>query len=313
MKVTAVVVTYNRSALLRECLEALMAQSRIVDEIVVVDNHSTDDTAQMLQHDFSAPSVRVYRLRSNYGGAGGFYFGMRKAFEQGADYVWAMDDDCICAPSALEHLLHGFALEPQASFMASKVIGPDGEPMNVPSVSRRATANGYPFWYRHLEEGMVEICDATLVSLLFRRGAVERCGLPHYQFFIWGDDYEYTTRLTRSCAPAFFVGKSLVTHKRWGAKALDFRTDNNPRTIALSPYFYRNMLANLHEYGGLSAVPKFMLRMLSDAVNIAFHQSHKAAKIGALCKGLWGYISGSYCRAAYRNRMMNINDTIDWE
>jgi glycosyltransferase involved in cell wall biosynthesis len=48
-RVCAVVVTYNRPALLRECLLALQEQTRTVDEILVVDNASTDDTRAMLK------------------------------------------------------------------------------------------------------------------------------------------------------------------------------------------------------------------------------------------------------------------------
>src|SRR6266508_948798 len=58
--VAAVVVTFNRAELLRCALTALAAQSRPVDEIVVVDNASSDGTAQMLAADF--PAVRHLRL-----------------------------------------------------------------------------------------------------------------------------------------------------------------------------------------------------------------------------------------------------------
>lgn len=311
--IVAVVVTYNRAALLRECLEALLAQTHTVDTIVVVDNHSTDTTQQMLLHSFQLPQIKVFRMRENLGGAGGFFFGMQKAYQLGADYIWAMDDDSICSQSALAELLAAFALEPQASFMASKVVGENGEPMNVPSLSKRKTDNGYAFWYKHLEHGMVEIADATLVSLLFQRNALEKCGLPHYPFFIWGDDMEYTTRLTRHCAPAFFVGRSLVVHKRFGAKALNFRTETNPRTIYLSRYFYRNMLANLAAYGSGSSVPKFLLRMFSDGLNTLFCQKMKWPKLASIHCGFWGFVFGTYGRRAYKKRMLNLSERAEWE
>ncbi len=308
MKISAVVVTFNRVNLLCECLDALLNQSVELDEIVLVDNCSTDTTHEVVSNRYAGTKVKYHLLRENYGGAGGFFFGIKQAYANGADWIWAMDDDTIATPTALAELLAARELlsDANVSFLASKVLGENGEPMNVPSISKRPHANGYPFWYKHLEQGMVEIADATLVSLLFNRKAVEACGLPYKEFFIWGDDYEYTTRLTRSFGPAFFVGKSIAIHKRNGAKALNFKTEENERTIRMSKYFYRNMLINLQTYGDFSSVAKFLLRMVSDAFNILFHQKKKYMKIAAIIKGFGGYVFGSYGRTAYKNRHKNL-------
>ena len=67
-RVCAVVVTYNRKNLLREGLQNLLRQSRPLDAIVVIDNKSTDDTAQMLASEF--PQIPVVHLPENLGGSG---------------------------------------------------------------------------------------------------------------------------------------------------------------------------------------------------------------------------------------------------
>ncbi len=305
MRISAVVVTYNRSALLAECLGALTKQTAELSEIVVVDNHSTDDTQDVLRTQF-AQSVQTYRLKQNYGGAGGFYFGIKQAYLRGADLIWAMDDDTIPQPDALENLLKAADIVGAGnySFLASKVLGEHGEPMNVPSISRRNTKNGYPFWYEHLEQGVVEIADATLVSLLFRREAVAAMGAPYKAFIPWRADYENNTRLPRFFAPALFVGSSLVIHKRKGAKALNFRTEDNIRTIRLSKYFYRNMLINLNVYGDWTSSAKFTLHLLSDALNVLLHQRRKWLKLKSIFVGVMLYLfcfSGSKFCARFRN------------
>ena len=106
-RVCAVIVTYNRKALLKECLEAVLAQTRPPDHVLVVDNASTDGTAEMLREEF--PQVEVLRLPENQGGAGGFHEGMKRAYEEGFDWLWLMDDDTIPRPEALEALLERFA------------------------------------------------------------------------------------------------------------------------------------------------------------------------------------------------------------
>jgi GT2 family glycosyltransferase len=100
--VWAVVVTYNRRALLEQCLDALRAQTRPPDRILVVDNASTDGTAEWVR---GQDDVVALLLDENVGGAGGFHAGMRLAHAGGADWLWLMDDDTIPRPDALERLL----------------------------------------------------------------------------------------------------------------------------------------------------------------------------------------------------------------
>ena len=89
-----VIVTYNRSALLRECLEAVESQTLPFDRIVVVDNASTDED----------PRYVIRREKENIGGSGGFAHGVREAYETGARWVTIIDDDAILTENFLEKL-----------------------------------------------------------------------------------------------------------------------------------------------------------------------------------------------------------------
>ena len=79
-RVCAVVVTYNRRVLLRECLLSLESQTRRPDAILVVDNCSTDATEAMLAEEFG--HLSHLRLPVNGGGAGGFHEGMKWAYHR---------------------------------------------------------------------------------------------------------------------------------------------------------------------------------------------------------------------------------------
>src|SRR3954453_22106735 len=90
-RVDAVVVTYNRKALLVECLRALLAQTSPLAAIHVVDNASPDGTRE-LRADEDLPARGVSpRLEVNGGSSGGFAHGIAAAREGDGDWLWVMD------------------------------------------------------------------------------------------------------------------------------------------------------------------------------------------------------------------------------
>lgn len=211
MHVTAVVTAYNRRELLVEALQALERQSVPVDSIVVVDNASTDGSADAAAS--AAPRADVLRLERNTGGAGGFAVGIERAITlHSADLVWIMDDDTIPAPTALEELLRVREAHPgRPVVLASRVVWTDGtdHPMNTPRAkpfARRAERRAAG------SVGAVAVRSASFVSTLVDTGAIRRSGLPIAEYFIWNDDFEFTARLLRAGRGVYVPG-SVVTHK----------------------------------------------------------------------------------------------------
>jgi rhamnopyranosyl-N-acetylglucosaminyl-diphospho-decaprenol beta-1,3/1,4-galactofuranosyltransferase len=203
-QVCAVVVTYNRHALLRECLHALLSQTRSVEQILVVNNASTDDTARMLDDEFS--QVSVLHLPDNAGGAGGFHAGMQWAHAQGYAWIWAMDDDGRPAPDCLANLL-------QHRNTAQVLI-----PLEQDSAGLRSSAG---VWHGRVTD--VPIADRThplppghylfaLVGPLFHREVLDRAGLPIKEYFIWYDDVEYALRLQRLGILSQVVPDAIMHH-----------------------------------------------------------------------------------------------------
>ena len=84
MKVIAVVVTYNRLELLQRTVACLQGQTRPLDALLVVNNGSTDGTAEWLATQDDSLHVIT---QTNTGGSGGFHTGIREAFIQEADWI----------------------------------------------------------------------------------------------------------------------------------------------------------------------------------------------------------------------------------
>jgi GT2 family glycosyltransferase len=210
MKVIAVVVTYNRRDLLLEALAAVSAQSRAPDKVIVVDNASADGTAGAVRAAF--PAVQLAELARNSGGAGGFAAGMALALAQDADLLWLMDDDTVPGAGALEALLAvRDRMAGPPALVASRVLWTDGRehPMNTPRPK--------PFAARAERQaataaGCVPIRSASFVSILVDARECRRRGLPRADYFLWNDDFEFTTRLLRGNT-GLLCPASEVVHK----------------------------------------------------------------------------------------------------
>jgi GT2 family glycosyltransferase len=249
-RVAAVVVTYNRRQLLLESLAAVAAQTRPADRVIVVDNASTDESAAAVREQF--PDVILERLARNTGGAGGFAFGMALALAGDADLIWLMDDDTVPEPGALAALLAARDRYPGGppALIASRVVWTDGRPhpMNTPRVKpfarpaeRRAAAAA----------GGLPIRSASFVSVLVDAGLAARRGLPRADYFLWNDDFEFTTRLLRGQA-GLLCPASVVVHKTAAFGSTD--ADPGPRFF----YEVRNKIWMLRSGAALAPAERVM-------------------------------------------------------
>ncbi len=281
----AVVVTWNRRALLEQCLQALMAQTRACDRVLVVDNASDDGTAERLAA--WGARITVLRLDRNTGGAGGFSAGVRAAVEGGADRVWLMDDDVLPDPQALERLLAAeqalAARGVQAAFLCSTVRTPQGALTNVAEVDGRLNDLGYAAWGEHLDLGLMATRQATFVSLLASRDQVLAHGLPLAPMFIWGDDTEYTLRLSRD-RPGFVVGDSRAVHVRAAPGALSLANETEPGRIRLHRLLTRNVILTKRRHEGRVSAARYAASRVRMAAGLAVRG--KWRKAGVLLAGV---------------------------
>ena len=208
-RVVAVVVAYNRRDLLAEVLAALAVQESRVARVVVVDNASTDGSADVARA--AGESVDLVELPRNTGGAGGFAAGMAVALaDHGPDWLWLMDDDTVPGPGALRELLAA-AADTDSVVAGSRVEWFDGteHPMNTPRAKPFATRGEREAAARR---GVVPVRSTSFVSMLVRADVVREIGLPIADYFIWNDDFEYSTRALRG-RRGVHVPASVVVHK----------------------------------------------------------------------------------------------------
>lgn len=300
MKVVAAVVTYNRKELLAECLHALLCQTYRVDEIVILDNASTDGTEELIRKNFeSVLEIKYIRMSMNTGGAGGFYYASKQAYRDGADWIWLMDDDCIPTPTALEELVKASKIV-DCSFLSSLQMREDGSFNGSPGIKLQTE------WYKYLAEGIVKITYATFVSFYVSAESIRKCGLPYKNYFIYGDDTEYSLRLEKYDRPGYFVGKSIVIHKTKIKKS--YWDEEDPIIIKRLHYLVRNSLINCKEYSNLLGKIRTRIDYIVLIYRIILYKKKKLLKIGQIIRGFWEFYIGNYNKKLFANRFKNY----DW-
>lgn len=239
MKITALVVTYNRLDYLKKNIDALLNQSRMPDEILVIDNASLDGTHEFLTNQSKIKSIR---LSENIGGAGGFAYGLNLAIKNGADWVWMMDDDAIPYKTALEAIERAIKenRDSRVGVLLSKLTDRDN---SKPSNRKTRTLIG------------------TFVGFTVKRELVEKVGLPDTAFFIYADDYEYSIRIHKAGFKMIRVHSSLIKHKDWVKQKRIFRFPFSKPNIPTwkTYYLFRNPILATKHSRLINSIVKFYL------------------------------------------------------
>jgi GT2 family glycosyltransferase len=213
LKIAAVVVTFNRLHLLKECVDSIRRQTRTLDEIIVVNNSSTDGTIEWLNRQKDLTVI----TQENMGSAGGQYTGIKTAFEKRHDWIWCMDDDTEPFNDALEKLIPKMPSQ-TLSATAGTVLNDKGNifiehrgnfalnKINTSILQRPVPDTSY-------YHGDVQRIDfASFVGILINRKAIERIGFPNEDLFIYHDDVEYCLRL-KSVGEMLLIPESKIIHK----------------------------------------------------------------------------------------------------
>lgn len=209
LKKCAIVVTYNRKQLLLRCIHAILNQTSFVDSIIIIDNASTDCTFDYLVENGVVSRVELvsnlllnvtnksrnifyYRTSKNIGGAGGFYTGLKLAYEQNQyDVFWLMDDDGYPSLSCLEKQL--YYIDKYDYVMPTSI---DIENHSQLSWATRMPNKRKTIVYDEYIKAWGEIMPFVFPfnGCLFSKRMVRDVGYINPDLFIWGDDYEHYYR-----------------------------------------------------------------------------------------------------------------------
>ena len=186
-RITAIVPTFNRAALLEECLHSILAQERPVSEIIIVDDGSGDATAEVACR--TAGPIRYLR-QENRGKAAALNLGLSEAT---GDYIWICDDDDLALPHATEVLAQAIDARSHA-FAYGGYLRFSTEPG-----SGRRIYRGPGYWPADAEDLFSALLDDFFMfqfATLVRREAYQALG-PFKEGLIRSQDYDMALRLAQ--------------------------------------------------------------------------------------------------------------------
>jgi N-acetylglucosaminyl-diphospho-decaprenol L-rhamnosyltransferase len=233
-RVSIVLASWNLRAHLRECLTAVERESGVRPvEITVVDNGSTDGTAEMVAREF--PRAILIRNETNLGFVRATNAGLRRALEDGrSDYLLLLNADVVVRDGAVDRLAEYLDTHPEVVAVAPLLLLPDGRPQPGPAGFNPTLGSALsyfflagkilPFAARPLfidpeavgaRIGRTRAVGVEWLSgacLLVRAETVRRVGLMNEEYYLYADDIEWGVRMSAAGGVLHFLPAVRVTH-----------------------------------------------------------------------------------------------------
>jgi rhamnopyranosyl-N-acetylglucosaminyl-diphospho-decaprenol beta-1,3/1,4-galactofuranosyltransferase len=234
-KIACIVVTFNREELLLKCLESILFQTLKVDIIYIIDNCSNELTYKLLfQNEFiskipdfnkkenqtivneiiideakkKSVIIKYTRKFENDGGAGGFFEGMKQAFNDNCDWLWMMDDDGIAEKNQLKNLTE-YSVINNIDFANALVL--DIEDTKNLAFGLNESIQNVDQLNGKLEiKNFINPFNGTLIS----RKLISNIGFVKREMFIWGDETEYFWRAKKYGANISTITNAIHFHPK---------------------------------------------------------------------------------------------------
>lgn len=201
-----------------ECVESCRKLTYPNFRILIVDNGSTDGSEAVLREQF--PDIELIQAGANLGFAGGNNAGIRYALEQGADFVWLLNNDTTVDADALSALVHIAEGDKTVGMIGSKIVYYDNPQRIWFAGAVLDPQRPYRPYHRGLNEedrGQYDVvCETGYItgcSLLARKEMIAAVGLLDDGLFLYFEDADWSARARAAGWKQVYCSDSLVYHK----------------------------------------------------------------------------------------------------
>jgi hypothetical protein len=255
-KISVIILNWNRLNDTLECLGSVKQIDYPNYEILVVDNGSTDGSAEAVARSY--PEIGLIKNESNLGYASGNNRGIEKALESGCDYVFLLNNDTTVDKDCLKELIKIAASEPRIGMAGPKIYlyhdparvwyaGGEIRFREAISVSKGLFKRDHPSYSQPGEVSFITGC-----AMLVKRSAIEKVGLFDPEYVSYLEDTDWCWRMAQQGFRLVYVPGAKVYHKvsqSFGS------TPYNEKSMYLMG---RNAVLFMKKYGTFSRWLKFI-------------------------------------------------------
>ena len=224
-----VICNYNKKDYIVNCIRSVLAQSYQDFELYVVDNASTDGSAEAIRSEFPVERVHLIENKENLGGSGGFNTGLRLCLENDYQYLMCVDNDILMAEDNVERLVAFMEKHPEVGMAGSKINLMDA-PEFLQSYGCVIDFEKYNFFDYHKREkesesNIQEFEYCTFVpacSLIVRTEVVKKVGIMPEDNFIYWDDMEWGYLVNKAGWKVAVYRDAAIRHKTGGVATNTF-------------------------------------------------------------------------------------------
>lgn len=231
MNIGVVIVTYaNRHDYCKKVILKAISFSE-VKKIVVVDNGVSELSSNVLRElEITSQKLIIHRMGHNSGSAKGFKEGLTRIKKEAIDLVWILDDDNEPRGDALKYLLNAWRTinsknNPMIALLSYRpdrliykraiqernpylMLGLKNSFLGFHFMSKFKASSPNESINTSIDIGNVAV--APYGGLFFSISLLDNIGLPNEEFFLYGDDYDFSYRITKNDGKIYLVTKSIV-------------------------------------------------------------------------------------------------------
>lgn len=225
VNVSIIIVNWNTSAILQDCLKSVYAQTKDIKfEVIVIDNASSDDSVQMIKSEF--PRVVLIENKENRGFAAANNQGMQVAKGR---YVLLLNSDTIVLEGAIQKSLAFADQYPEAAVIGCRVLNPDKSLQPTcfmfPSLLNMFLSSTYLYklfprshffgrermtWWKRNDIREVEV--VTGCFMLVRKEAIVQVGLMDESYFMYAEETDWCYRFIKAGWKLLFTPDAQIIH-----------------------------------------------------------------------------------------------------
>jgi len=233
-QIAAIVLHYNGFQDTFECIESFKKNENV--EIYIIDNASTDGSGLKIKDAF--PEIKYFLQKKNLGYAAGNNFGLKKAIEDGFEYLLIVNNDVVVDESFLQPMLNEFESDYNVGVVTCKVLYKDNPTIINAAGGKfsKLLCTGVNLRIGTTDKNEVEVNDIDFIPgmiMLLKKNVIEKVGYMKEYFFLYFEDVEYSLRIKKyfkmrytSKGKVFHSSKSGVRGKSYSSTYLFYHTRN---------------------------------------------------------------------------------------